>query len=118
MVHGVLACTPRAKLLLAESWRTIRSAWPRSRCGAGATSAITTPTPPSPADPNLAELHQAGRHPGVTRTRFALAVVNPAPPAPLLDVVPLCLGSGPEGSDRWSCPPSGGTTHSTYAVTN
>ncbi|WP_326655599.1 dihydrouridine synthase [Streptomyces sp. NBC_01750] len=77
-VHGVLARSARANLLLAEAFahhplafdpvtmrrqRHVRDHHPN------ATVAGT--------DPNLAELHQAGLRPGATRLRFAVALVHP-----------------------------------------
>ncbi|WP_332010772.1 dihydrouridine synthase [Streptomyces uncialis] len=81
-VHGVLARTPRANLLLAEVFahhplalgpvparrrRHVRDHHPNA----------TLPG----ADPNLAELHQAGLRPGTTTLRFAAALVHPLTPS-------------------------------------
>ncbi|MEU6332002.1 fatty acid desaturase [Streptomyces sp. NPDC047049] len=83
-VHGVLARTARANLLLAEVFahlplglgavvlrrrRHVRDHHPH------ATEAGV--------DPNLAELHQAGLQPGAGRGRLALALVHPLTPAGL-----------------------------------
>ncbi|WP_329564468.1 dihydrouridine synthase (plasmid) [Streptomyces uncialis] len=80
-VHGVLARTRRANLLLAEVFahhplalgpvperrrRHVRDHHPNA----------TLPG----ADPNLAELHRAGLRPGATGLRFAAALVHPLTP--------------------------------------
>jgi fatty acid desaturase len=77
-VHGVLARTARANLLLAETFahhplglgpvpvrrqRHVRDHHPNAT--------------QTGIDPNLAELHQAGLLPGATRHRFAIALVHP-----------------------------------------
>ncbi|MFB1044445.1 dihydrouridine synthase [Streptomyces chrestomyceticus] len=80
-VHGVLARTARANLLLAEIFAHHPLALPpvpdrRRRHVRDHHPNATVPH----ADPNLAELHAAGLRPGITRTAFALAVLHPLTP--------------------------------------
>ncbi|MFC5148910.1 dihydrouridine synthase [Streptomyces aureoversilis] len=80
-VHGILARTPRANLLLAEVFahyplglapvpvrrlRHVRDHHPNAAIPG--------------TDPNLAELHTAGLRPGLTRAAFAAALVYPLTP--------------------------------------
>lgn len=80
-IHGVLARTARANLLLAEAFahhplalgpallrrqRHVRDHHPNATLAG--------------VDPNLAELHQAGLRPGITGPRFLLALVHPLAP--------------------------------------
>ncbi|MGW0874204.1 fatty acid desaturase [Streptomyces sp. NPDC002740] len=80
-VHGVLARTPRANLLLAEIFahhplvlgplpvrrrRHVRDHHPHATLA---------------SDPNLAELHQAGLRPGTSGPRYAAALIHPLTPS-------------------------------------
>ncbi|MCQ8835815.1 hypothetical protein [Streptomyces malaysiensis] len=77
-VHGVLARTRRANQLLAE----VFVHHPLGLIPVGERRRLHVrdhhPNAARPAaDPNLAELHQAGLRPGTSRSRFARAVVYP-----------------------------------------
>ncbi|MGW6412199.1 fatty acid desaturase [Streptomyces vinaceus] len=76
-VHGVLARTRRANLLLAEVFAHHPLALVPVPVRHRRHVVDHHPRATLAADPNLAELDQAGLRPGVTRWRFLLALVHP-----------------------------------------
>ncbi|GGP80036.1 hypothetical protein GCM10010278_68070 [Streptomyces melanogenes] len=79
-VHGVLARTPRANLLLGEAGAHLPLALAPLPLRRRSHVRDHHPNATMATDPNLDDLHRAGLRPGATRTTVAWALIHPLTP--------------------------------------
>ncbi|MER6394067.1 fatty acid desaturase [Streptomyces sp. NPDC001523] len=100
-VHGVLARTRRTNRLLAEAFAHYPLGLPPEPVRRQRHVRDHHPQATLASDPNLAELAAAGLRPGITGTRFALALVHPLTPQGIRTTSRTLTAGLQPGPGRW-----------------